>query len=812
MTQNVGTFLNTLAIVGLLVFSTNTATAVPMTVPYIGQLQYDTGVNYFGEVELKATLHADMTQNTPIWGPYTFAEVDVTDGVFTILLGGDGSPALESGLLLEEGVWLEFTINGTTMSPRQFVASVPYALLADDAAHLGGLEPSAFATWDQITAQQYVKKSDLGEVTGVTLSQLAELGYLTLTQLIEAGFATVDELVAVLQGTLHPVAFSGKYTDLIGAPAPVVSVDGLAGGTIAGAVEITGAVVADAVAAGAITQNGQPVCDKSGNCGPTLESLNCAINQVPRMGADGWECAAYGGGGSGVVPETDCAGPYKALQFQGGKFICVDLPQTGTSKGSAKGFEIVDSWGYAWDGVERHAATWTLAAQHCASLGGRLPTITELYRVSIAHKADVGTTYDTNYLWSRTQWAPGQHGRVKLTDGAVTGTNDTTAGPYRCVWPNNTANWFTGNHCYGEPESECYLTGPASKRYNIDKLDRPAVPYVAALDECNFYNASVPTQLDFAEAITDGLPNGSNQYLHTSDATRYDINNIVRWTNVQLDYTDTGSFVTWTGRSSAYRFRCIGVNYNAPKSEVTIPNPYVAPSLRIVSTMNDAPATSLAQAASLCYASGGHVAMERDYAELVRSGMPNGSNTWLWTGDYSRYDIAQVIRWTGIDKDYTDYYSTYATWQTIKGSSSPYRCVYYPVDASYQGPPSCTTNFPCVVTALGNGPVQSKTWFDPVDRPPVNYITAVKTCKSVGGRLPTARDYLEHIRNGLSNGSTNWVWTSDQVGDGGQNVEVIKWNAAEPAFDGTYSTYATNSDKGATTNRPYRCIWSNELR
>lgn len=52
------------------------------------------------------------------------------------------------------------------------------------------------------------------------------------------------------------------------------------------------------------------------------------------------------------------------------------------SGGKANGHEITDSWGLVWDAIPRSVASWASAEATCASLGGRLPTVSEITRNS----------------------------------------------------------------------------------------------------------------------------------------------------------------------------------------------------------------------------------------------------------------------------------------------------------------------------------------------------------------------------------------------------------------------------------------------
>jgi hypothetical protein len=94
--------------------------------------------------------------------------------------------------------------------------------------------------------------------------------------------------------------------------------------------------------------------------------------------------------------------------------------------------------------------------------------------------------------------------------------------------------------------------------------------------------------------------------------------------------------------------------------------------------------------------------------------------------------------------------------------------------------------------------------------PPWTAAAATGICASIGGHLPSERDYTEAIRQGLGLGSNNWLWTSD-VGYGsyGTNIMLVQWAGTNTAFTDTAGNWAP----GTTGNSySYRCMWTNELR
>ncbi|GMV44525.1 MAG: hypothetical protein AMXMBFR64_62410 [Myxococcales bacterium] len=782
------------------------AAAVPQAMNVQGVLRTPGGQTVDGSYDLTFSFYAAPSGGAALWSE-TIAAVQVSGGLFSALISNGLAPQVFAN---NPSLWLGIRVDADPELPRERIATRGYAFAAMHAA--------TAATADTATTAQGLSCSGCVNAALIADGSIGgdrfATGSVTGAHIVDGGVGPGDVSFAYAGGTAQ------------GGAATNVACVGCVG-----AGEVDFPYAASATAGGAASDLGCAGCVSMGELAfaaattadmnaaiaalpipqVTLESLQCGANQVPRFDGAAWGCADLIAGG---VPTGKCDGGFQVLQWTGSAWTCADVLTTGKSNGHAKGFEAYDSWGYTWDGLERQAATWAAADAACKAKGGRLPTMTELFRVSGAGLSEVGNTYETNYLWAITQWDPGQHGRVRLTDGATQGQTDITNSAYRCVWPNNTAAWFKGNHCYGPPGNECFTTNEAGKRRVMDKYDRPPVTNVAAHAECAFYHAHLATQLDFAANVPAGLPNGTNTWLWTSDASRYDIVDAAKWTGTDLGFDGySGAYVTWYGEAgNVTRFRCIGVGYDAGAHPNAVANGFLVAAVNLIVESFDKGLTKYAPAVSECFGNGGHLATERDLIEAVRAGLINGTNNWLWTADASRYDLNQIMRWSSVDTSWTGYYSSFSTWAT-RTDSYAYRCAYHPIDVDYAGPAGgkCVSGSDCFATAKG-GATKIKAWADPFDRTPASYIAAVKACAAEGGHLSTSLDLTELVRDGLPNGSNNWLWTSDAVEGSGQNVLIMKWLGTDAAFDGTYSNYATNSSKVTSTTRPYRCVWSNELR
>jgi hypothetical protein len=502
---------------------------------------------------------------------------------------------------------------------------------------------------------------------------------------------------------------------------------------------------------------------------------------------------------------------------------------------------IPDPWGWSWDGLERAATSWDVAKKTCEGFRGRLPTASELYRVSATQSATVGQTINTNSLWSMVPYGAASRVTVKLSDASV--GNAPVAGPlnYRCVCPPPVESVFSGHNCFGPATGACYGIDGENKKYNIDVADHAPLSKGAAIWECDFYHGHLPSPRMVAEAIQQGIGAGSGHWLHTSDDVHYAYDLLVNWsTGTGFSYgyigaTNNGAnSLSWAATTGYYPFRCVGENYAAGPHPAAIPDEWVSPSGK-KSTTKDQTAVSYVQAADACFAAGGHLPNATELAQLIVAGLPGGTNAWLWTSEQTGFDgtsfTVMVERWQNVDATHlyanTGNPDTDITW-VYKGNDAngnpynkfAYRCVFYPVDTTYAGPATALCAGGCTPFALP-GASGAKMWIDNFDRAPgATSIEAIDACRKVGGHLAGERDLFEGVRRGLPNGSGasgTWVWTSDtELGNQPMNPYLLlgvgKWTGADPKYDDLWPTYTTWANANDATLRPYRCMWTNEIR
>lgn len=102
---------------------------VPYRINYQGRLLDDTGAPINGTVNLIFRLYTDPTSLVWIWDE-THNGVSVSDGYFDVLLG-ETNPLGQNYFIGDDSLYLEVVVGGETLSPRQQIASVAYAIVAN---------------------------------------------------------------------------------------------------------------------------------------------------------------------------------------------------------------------------------------------------------------------------------------------------------------------------------------------------------------------------------------------------------------------------------------------------------------------------------------------------------------------------------------------------------------------------------------------------------------------------------------------------------------------------------------------------------
>jgi len=791
-----GLGLVALMAVGLLLPST--AMAIPAEITVQGFLKTQAGLGADGTYALTMSLYDADTAGNTLWTE-TQVGVVVSNGLFNATLGADdvNNPLMLATFRDNAQVWVGIKVEaGPGVStpedelPRTPLTTVGYAFVAMHA------ETAATA---------------LNVTCGSACISESELDFNVVTD---------SELAAALAAIPQ-----------------IDSVDGLSGGTITSGVTISGNL-----AATVLTQNGNTVCDNSGNCGVNLGSLGCGVGQTVVYDGSDWICTDAG---SGAFPTDPCNGPNQAIQYDGSDWVCIDTRATGLSAGAANGYELTDNWGYVFDGIQRAPKTWAEAKADCEAQGGRLPTITELYRnnASATGTGNIGTPNDSSYLWTLiANYNTALHRvAVRLNNGGVTYYAETTTQSYRCVWPDRTSSAFDGDYCYGPPGSECKSHG---NWWNVDKIDRPPVHFTAAANECAFYNASLVDDRIFQELAQAGWENPTNawhwlvdyKWVNGADSValgRFSLNPQLTWA-----YTDNGSpeglnTGSYSGSTSNRNFRCVGKRDASEGNSASNPpctgGCFTASNGRTTLTADstDRSPTSLNNAIAQCALIGGHVPTDEDFQQLVRAGWPNGSNSWThlsdpvyWSGS-PNYGNA-IARWSGTGTErYNIDNATFSV--TDPNSSRPYRCVWFQTYEAQGSPTVCNadenqmwdgSDFSCVAQVVGNAngnafpggvPLDDafgNAW-DVFERAAATFEDASNTCAAIGARLPTATE-IWRVRFGNDTGvtaigtaaSSAYLWTLNP-----DHIVTASSRVTMRVSDGGRTIVAD------TNTSTFRCIW-----
>jgi hypothetical protein len=266
--------------------------------------------------------------------------------------------------------------------------------------------------------------------------------------------------------------------------------------------------------------------------------------------------------------------------------------------------------------------------------------------------------------------------------GALTAIDNTVGAPFRCA--------ATKQAQSPNANSIADVFYPKVSKYVGETMDQASVGLVAANDACFARGGHLPRSGELAEMISQGLPNGSNNSLWTSDQTGFNGTNFLvavnNWSGLDQRYYDAytggaaGQTLTWDYKNQAHGYRCIWYPldpmYVSPTGctggcfEVDLPGNPVA---KMWFDSMDRNAALPADAIADCAASDGHLTSERDLTEGIRAGLPNGTGAmatpYVWTSDIAQGNIT-VAFWTATEPTFDDQWQSAMTWANV---TTPYR-------------------------------------------------------------------------------------------------------------------------------------------
>lgn len=120
--------------------------AAPTGVAYVGELAGSNGIPLNQEVAIAVAIFPSSNDGSALFSE-DLGTVEVAYGRLDVVVGASDPEGFDSALLASDDLWLEFTVNGETLLPRQKILSVPFARQSADSARLGGLPPEDYVQW-----------------------------------------------------------------------------------------------------------------------------------------------------------------------------------------------------------------------------------------------------------------------------------------------------------------------------------------------------------------------------------------------------------------------------------------------------------------------------------------------------------------------------------------------------------------------------------------------------------------------------------------------------------------------------------------
>ncbi len=102
---------------------------VPQWLSYEGHLLTTAGAAASGSQSIQFALFTSATGGTAAWSDTLPVQV-ASNGLYSVTLGTTSGNTIPAGLLDGQALYLEITVNGDTLTPRQSVGSVAYAITA----------------------------------------------------------------------------------------------------------------------------------------------------------------------------------------------------------------------------------------------------------------------------------------------------------------------------------------------------------------------------------------------------------------------------------------------------------------------------------------------------------------------------------------------------------------------------------------------------------------------------------------------------------------------------------------------------------
>lgn len=213
---------------------TRSQNSAPMLINYQGELRSPLtgGPVPDGTYDMLFRIYDMEFGGTPLWeGTYSSSSgnaVEVTNGIFSVVLGSGPGNTLSRYLFGTADRWLEVKVEAETLTPRQRLTSVAYSIVSEDSRLLEGKQASEFAEaahthgGEAITsgfvAEQYIPAAiarDTEIIPAVKANDGPGSGLDAdlLDGVDSAGYAIAGHLhnaAAIISGALHTDRFSAR--------------------------------------------------------------------------------------------------------------------------------------------------------------------------------------------------------------------------------------------------------------------------------------------------------------------------------------------------------------------------------------------------------------------------------------------------------------------------------------------------------------------------------------------------------------------------------------------------------------------------
>lgn len=125
-------FLQMIILVTAVCINTSVNADVPDLINFQGRLTDAEANPKSGTVNLSFEIFDSSDSGTLLWGPQEFSNVALVNGYFNVILGTDSDNRSIAIAFSSESAYLQFSQDGTAISPRQRILSAPFAIEASN--------------------------------------------------------------------------------------------------------------------------------------------------------------------------------------------------------------------------------------------------------------------------------------------------------------------------------------------------------------------------------------------------------------------------------------------------------------------------------------------------------------------------------------------------------------------------------------------------------------------------------------------------------------------------------------------------------